>query len=76
MAEAFAIFMQFWFAHTPSIGENEKDAARREAWNQYQKFVEYVATQMAGGHRFIDDLVQDVVGDEEELKQAVNNEEK
>ena len=34
---------------TPSIGENEKDAARREAWNQYQKFVEYVATQMEGG---------------------------
>ena len=40
MAEAFAVFVQLWFAHTPSIGENEKDAARREAWNQYQKFVE------------------------------------
>jgi len=49
MAEAFAVFVQLWFAHTPSIGENEKDAARREAWNQYQKFVEYVATQMEGG---------------------------
>jgi len=49
MAEAFAVFVQLWFAFTPSIGENEKDAARREAWNQYQKFVEYVATQMEGG---------------------------
>ena len=31
------------------------------------------ANQVAGGHRFIDDLVQDVVGDEGELHQAVNN---
>ena len=75
IAEAFAVFVQLWFAHTPSIGENEKDAARREAWNQYQKFVEYVATQMAGGHRFIDDLVQDTIADEDELHQAVRNEE-
>ena len=49
MPETFAVFVQLWFAHTPSIGENEKDAARREAWNQCQKFVEYVATQMEGG---------------------------
>ena len=28
---------------------------------------------MAGRHRFIDDLMQDVVGDEDELKQAVND---
>jgi hypothetical protein len=34
----------------PSIGENENDASRKEARNQYQKFVEYVATRMAGGH--------------------------
>lgn len=73
MTEAFAVFVQLWFAHTPSIGENEKDAARREAWNQYQKFVEYVATQMAGDHRFIDDLVQDTIADEDELHQAVRN---
>jgi len=66
-------FMQLWFAHTPSIGENEKDAARRDAWNQYQKFVEYVATQMAGGHRFIDHLVQDTIADEDELHQAASN---
>lgn len=51
----------------------KKNAARREAWNQYQKFVEYVATQMAGGHRFIDDLVQDTIADEDELHQAVSN---
>jgi hypothetical protein len=58
---------------TPTIGENEKDAARQEAWNQYQKFVDYVANQMAGGHRFIDDLVQDVVGDEDELKHIIKS---
>jgi len=36
--------------------------------------VDYVANQMAGGHRFVDDLVQDV-GDKDELKQAVNDDE-
>jgi len=28
---------------------------------------------MAGGHRFIDDLVQDSIADEDELHQAVSN---
>lgn len=65
--------MQHWFAHTPSIGEIKKNAARREAWNQSQKFVEYVATQLAGGHGFIDDLVQDTIADEDELQQTVSN---
>ncbi len=70
MAEAFTVFVQLWFAHTPSIGENEKDAARRDAWNQYQKFVEYVASQMVGGHRFTDNLVQDTIADKDELHQG------
>jgi hypothetical protein len=38
-----------------------------------QKFVEYVATQMAGGHWCIDDLVQDTIADEDELHRAVSN---
>lgn len=33
----------------------------------------YVATQMASGHRFIDDLVQNTIADEDELNQAVRN---
>jgi len=61
--------VQLWFAHTLSIGEHEKDAARKELWNQYRKFVEYVAAKMACGHRFIDDLVQDIIADEDELHQ-------
>jgi hypothetical protein len=36
--------------------------------------VVYEANQMAGGHRFIDDLLQYVVGDEDELKQVIRNE--
>jgi hypothetical protein len=39
MVEAFAVFVQLKFAHTPSIGEIEKDAARGEACNQYQKLL-------------------------------------
>ncbi|WP_192496446.1 hypothetical protein [Chlorobium phaeovibrioides] len=44
-----------------------------EAWNQYQKFVEYVATQIAGDHRFINDLMQDTIADEDELHKAVSS---
>jgi hypothetical protein len=35
--------------------------------------VDYVAWQLGGDHRFINDLVEYVVGDEEELKKAVND---
>jgi len=72
LVEAFAVFIQLSFVHTPSIGENEKDVARREAWNQYQKFVEYVATWMAREYRFNDDLVQHTRADEDEFHQAVS----
>lgn len=67
------MYVQLGFAHTPRIGENEKDAVRQGVWNQYQKFIEYVATQMAGGHRFIDDLVKDTIADADELHQAVSS---
>jgi hypothetical protein len=73
MSEAFGVFVQLWFAHTPRLGDEDKKGAEKEAWTRYSQFVDYVYRQLAGGHRFIDDLVQDVVGDEDELKKAVND---
>ena len=29
MAEAFAVFVQFWFTHTLGIGENEKKCRKK-----------------------------------------------
>jgi len=75
LAEAFGVFVQLWFAHTPRLGDEDKKGAEKEAWNRYSQFVDYVARQLGGGHRFINDLVEDVLGDEEELKKAVSDEE-
>lgn len=68
LAEAFGVFVQIWFAHTPRLGDVDKKGATQESWDRYSGFVEYVARQLGAGHRFINDLVEDVVGDDEELK--------
>ncbi len=68
MSEAFAVFVQMWFAHTPTVSDSEKDAAKAQAWRRYQQFTEFVAGQLSKGHRFIDDLAEDVFTDDEELK--------
>ena len=73
LTEAFGVFVQLWFAHTPRLGDEDKKGAEKEAWNRYSQFVDYVSRQLAGGHRFVNDLVDDVVGDEDELKKAVND---
>ena len=38
-----------------------------------QRTRERLARQLGGGHRFINDLVEDVLGDEEELKKTVDD---
>jgi len=58
LAEAFSVFVQLWFAHTPKIDEDEKDASKRQAGDRYNQFVDFVASKLTSGHRFIDDLVQ------------------
>jgi hypothetical protein len=65
--EAFAVFVRLWFAHTPSIPEDAKPAARSTAESRYRQFVEYVTQQFSGGPRFLDDLPREVLADEAEL---------
>jgi hypothetical protein len=48
-------------------GDEEQNGAEKEAWNRYSQFVDYVSRQLAGGHRFVNDLVDDVIADDEEL---------
>lgn len=71
MAEAFGVFVQLWFAHTPRLGDEDKRGAEKEAWARYSQFVDYVSRQLSGGHRFINDLVEDVVADDGELKEQI-----
>ena len=73
MTDAFGVFVQFWFVHTPRLRDEDKKSAEKEAWNRYSQFVDYVSRQLAGGHRFVNDLVDDVVADDEELKAQLDN---
>ncbi len=70
-AEAFGLFLQYWFAHTPEIAEEEKALANADAKRRYRAFIEYLTNRLGAGSRFTDELVKDfVVGDDDELRQA------
>ncbi|KAA6230472.1 hypothetical protein [Chlorobium phaeovibrioides] len=70
-AEAFGLFLQYWFAHTPEIAEEEKSLANADAKRRYRSFIDYLTQRLGAGSRFTDELVKDfVVGDDDELRQA------
>jgi hypothetical protein len=71
LCEGFAVFVRVWFAHTPSIPDDGKRAARASAESRYRQFVQHVAEQFSGGRRFLDDLPHEPVADEVELASAV-----
>lgn len=68
LSEAFAVWVQIWFAHTPAIAASERSAARRESAARFQQFVDFVAAKVSGGRRFVDSLPRESVADEEELR--------
>jgi hypothetical protein len=61
-SEAFASFVQMWFAYTPELEESAKDSATRSALGRYRRFIDHVAGKVADGAR----LVSDVAGTEPE----------
>jgi hypothetical protein len=67
LSAAFAVFVQLWFAHTPSLREEVKPAAREDAESRYQQFKDYVTQEFAGVRRFLDDLPREAVADDAEL---------
>jgi hypothetical protein len=67
LTETFAVFMRLWFAHTPTIPEDAKQAARMTAEARYRQFVKHVAEQFSGGRRFLDDLPREDLSDDAEL---------
>ncbi len=74
LAEAFAVYVQLYFAHTPEVGANEKEAAKHQGFRRYGQFVDYVAKRYGGGHRFINDLAEDLA-DDDELRSILEKEE-
>jgi hypothetical protein len=73
LSEAFGVFVQVWFAHTPTLDEEEKRSARRDAESRYRRFLEPVARRCSGGPRFLDDLPRQVVADDAELDPIVDH---
>jgi hypothetical protein len=68
LSEAFVVWVRVWFAHAPRITDDAKEFARRTGESRFAKFMQHVAEQFMGGHRFIDDLPREVLGDEVELE--------
>jgi hypothetical protein len=73
VSEALSVYIQLWMASTPEVPESEKADARRLANARFLRFTEYVATQLAAGHRLIDDLATPIA-DVNELKAAAVSE--
>ncbi|MGH7436582.1 MAG: hypothetical protein ACRENE_12990 [Polyangiaceae bacterium] len=73
LSASFAVFVRLWFAHTPSLREEAKPAARDDAENRYQQFKDYVAQEFTGGRRFLDELPRDAIGDDAELTAMATN---
>jgi hypothetical protein len=75
LSEAFGVFVQLWFAHTPSVDEGEKKSARRDAESRYKQFLEHVTWRFSGGRRFLDDLPRESIADDAELIALTRSEE-
>jgi predicted DNA-binding protein len=67
VAEAFAVFVQLWLAHTPRISDSEKSRAERVALARFGQFTEHVAARIASGRSVISDLVRDDAGDDADI---------
>lgn len=73
-SEAFAVFVQVWFAHSPTLPADSRRTAQAAAEERYEKFVHYVAEQFSSGHRFLDDLPRETLVDDAELVAASDGE--
>ncbi|NTW15840.1 MAG: hypothetical protein HGA41_00025 [Syntrophaceae bacterium] len=65
LSEAFGLFLQYWFAHTPAIQDNDKKMASYNGKQRYESFVEFLNKHMIAGHRFADEFVVSLASDEE-----------
>jgi hypothetical protein len=65
LSEAFAVFVQVWFAHTPRLADSEKPAAEHSALQRFGEFAEHVADKIAVGASFTAGLRRADIVDEE-----------
>ena len=67
LSATLAVFVRIWFAHTPSLREEARPAAREDAESRYRQFMDYVAQEFTGGRRLLDDLPREAIADDAEL---------
>ena len=65
VADAFAVFVQVWLAHTPRIPDGDKARAERAALARFAQFTEHVAMRVASGRSVLADLGRDAESDTE-----------
>jgi hypothetical protein len=66
-AEAFAVFVKIWFAHTPRIAASERPSAEQSALHRFREYVDHAAEKFAEGESFVADLVRaDLSADSDE----------
>lgn len=71
LSEAFAVWVQIWFAHAPTIPASGRDTARRESAGRFQQYVAHVATRLSAGKRFVDNFAKEKVADDAELASII-----
>lgn len=70
--ELFGAFVFNWMAHSPEVPGPQRELARRNAQRRLEEFEEYVARQVRGSKRFLRDLVDEPLSNEDELEEAAS----
>ena len=67
LSQALAMFVRLWLAHTPRLPRDARPAAQASAESRFKQFLDHVAARFASGKRFVDDLPQERIADDDEL---------
>jgi predicted DNA-binding protein len=59
VADALAIFVQIYLAHTPRLLESDKPSAEKAALERFAQFTEHVSAKVASGRSVIKTLVRE-----------------
>jgi len=59
LAEAFAAFVQVWYAYTPELPEEARGRVRQSVSRRYAQYVQAVTERLGRGKPFLDDLARD-----------------
>jgi hypothetical protein len=67
LSEAFGVFVQLWFAHTPRLAEDEKAGAEQVARARYTQFLEHVSSEVANGRSMARKIAPDDTSEETDI---------